>query len=104
MLPLKPGYAISIHSSQGATLHSMIVNLGPREFATGLAYVSLTRVRKIENLYFHPMPDYRRIAGVKAGKIFKQRLEQDRLEVESDKKFAEKARKKLGSVNENENI
>ena len=50
------------------------------------------------------MPDYRRIAGVKAGKIFKQRLEQDRLEVESDKKFAEKARKKLGSVNENENI
>ena len=101
MLPMKPGYAISIHSSQGATLHSVIVNLGPREFATGLAYVASTRVRKIENIYFDPMPDFRRIAGVKGGKIFKQRVDQDKREVESDKKFVEKW---LNSNKEKENM
>ena len=90
MLPMKPGYAISIHSSQGATLHSVIVNLGPREFATGLAYVALSRVRRIENMYFDPMPDYKRIAGIKGGKIFKQRLNQDKAELLSDKAFIEK--------------
>ena len=57
MLPLKPGYAIPIHSSQGATLESVIVNLRNREFATGRTYVALTQVRRIENLYFDPMPN-----------------------------------------------
>ena len=50
MLPLKPGYAISIHSSQGMTLQSVIVHLYDREFAAGLAYVACTRVRRLENL------------------------------------------------------
>ena len=61
MIPLKPGYAISIHSSQGATLDYVIVNLGNKEFATGLTYVAPTRVRKIENMYFDPMPTYHRL-------------------------------------------
>ena len=55
MLPLKPGYAISIHSSQGMTLESVIVDLSPREFAAGLTYVAPSRVRRIEDLYFDPM-------------------------------------------------
>ena len=90
MLPVKPGYAISCHSSQGASMQNVIVNLGPREFATGLAYVALSRVRRIENMYFDPMPDYKRIAGIKGGKIFKQRLNQDKAELLSDKAFIEK--------------
>ena len=55
MLPLKPGYAISIHSSQGMTLESVIIDLGPKEFAAGLTYVAPSRVRRIEYLYFDPM-------------------------------------------------
>ena len=55
MLPLKPGYAISIHSSQDMTLESVIVDLSPTEFAAGLTYVAPTRVRRIENLYFDLM-------------------------------------------------
>ena len=46
------------------------------------------------------MPDFRRIAGVKGGKIFKQRVDQDKREVESDKKFVEKW---LSSNKEKEN-
>ena len=50
MILLKPGYAISIHSSQGVTLESVIVNLGNREFATGVTYLAPTGVQRIENL------------------------------------------------------
>ena len=94
MLPLKPGYAISIHSSQGATLESVIVNLGPREFATGLTYVAPSRVRKIENLYFDPMPHYGRFTGMAKSKVFAQRRKQDEREKISDAKYAQKAREK----------
>ena len=80
MLPLKPGYGISIHSSQGATLESVIVNLGPREFATGLTYVAPSRVRKIENLYFDPMPHHGRFTGMAKSKVFAQRRKQDERE------------------------
>ena len=95
MLPMKPGYAISIHSSQGATLDSVIVNLGSREFANGLTYVAATRVRKIQNLYFEPMPSHSRIAKIKTGKIFEQRIKQDKKEYASDQKFAAMARERL---------
>ena len=95
MLPMKPGYAISIHSSQGATLDSVIVNLGSREFANGLTYVAATRVRKIQNLYFEPMPSFARIANVKRGKIFEQRIKQDQREYTSDQKYASMARERL---------
>ena len=77
MIPLKPGYAISIHSSQGATLNFVIVNMGNREFATGLTYVAPTRVRKIENLYFDPMPTYSRLKSMAKTKIFAERRKQD---------------------------
>ena len=94
-LPLKPGYAISIHSSQGATLDSVIVNLGSKEFANGLTYVAATRVRRIQDLYFEPMPSYSRIAKTKKGKVFEQRLKQDAREYASDQKYASMARERL---------
>ena len=91
MLPQKPGYAISIHSSQGATLDSVIVNLGPREFATGLTYVAPTRVRKIHNLYFDPMPSHSRFVSMRNNPTFKQRLLQDERERASDARYVAKA-------------
>ena len=87
MIPLKPGYAISIHSSQGATLENVIVNLGLREFAAGLTYVAPTRVRKIENLYFDPMPTHPRLKAMAKTKIFAARKKQDERERISDAKY-----------------
>ena len=47
--PLKLGYAITIHKSQGQTLDA--VNLVPEIFADGQLYVALSRCKDIHNLY-----------------------------------------------------
>ena len=94
MIPLKPGYAISIHSSQGATLENVIVNLAKREFATGLTYVAPTRVRRIENLYFDPMPTFPRLKSMAKTKVFAERRKQDERERTSDAKYVAEANKK----------
>lgn len=48
-IPLKLGYAITIHKSQGQTYNK--VNLQPEIFAVGQLYVGLSRVRNIKQLY-----------------------------------------------------
>ena len=48
MLPLNMEYAISIHNSQGKNIDNLIANIGPNEFANGLTYTALTRVRKLK--------------------------------------------------------
>lgn len=47
--PMKLGYAISIHKSQGQTYDKM--NLIPEIFADGQLYVALSRVTKVDGLY-----------------------------------------------------
>ena len=93
---LKPRYAISIHSSQGATFDNVIVNLGSREFAAGLTYVAPTRVRSIENLYFEPMNihTHARLCAMAKTKIFAARKKQDEREKISDEKYVAEANKK----------
>ena len=103
MIPLKPGYAISIHSSQGATLENVIVNLSKREFATGLTYVAPTRVRRIENLYFDPMPTFPRLKSMGKTKVFAERRKQDERERTSDAKYVAEANKKKENA-ENDQI
>ena len=60
MLPLIVGFALSIHKLQGATVDKLILNVGPKEFALGLLYVGVTRVKRFEDLAFDPFPDYTR--------------------------------------------
>ena len=94
MLPLKPGYAISIHSRQVATLETVIVNLGNREFATGCTYVAPIPVPRIENLYFDPMPSLPRLRSMAKTKVFAERRKQDEREKASDAKYVAEAQKK----------
>ena len=51
-IPLRLGYAISMHSSQGLTLDNVAVNFGKGAFAHGMGYVSITRVRDLEKMMF----------------------------------------------------
>ena len=80
-------------SSQGAILENVIVNLGLREFAAGLTYVAPTRVRRIENLYFDPMPTHPRLKAMAKTKIFAARKKQDERERLSDEKYVAEANK-----------
>ena len=41
----------------GQTMGKVIVNLGEKEFAVGLAYTACTRVKTVRDLYFDPFPN-----------------------------------------------
>lgn len=54
--PVKLGYAVTIHKSQGMTLDNVEIDFA-KTFAEGQVYVSLSRVKSFEGLYiknFHP--------------------------------------------------
>ncbi len=48
--PIKLGWAVTIHKAQGLTLESCSVDLGSGAFATGQAYVALSRCKTINTL------------------------------------------------------
>src|SRR4051812_38696250 len=52
-LPLRVCYALTIHKVQGATEDSIVVGLNGK-LTRGMAYVALSRVRKLENLALLP--------------------------------------------------
>ena len=49
--PIKLGWAVTIHKSQGLTLESCSVDLGSGAFATGQAYVALSRCKNLNSLH-----------------------------------------------------
>ena len=50
-LPLKLGWAITIHRSQGMTLDHVTIDLNDDFFAKGMLYVALSRVRNLSDIY-----------------------------------------------------
>ena len=53
--PIIPSYAITIHKSQSLTLDSAIMSLGDEVFASGMAYVALSRVRSLDGVHLVSM-------------------------------------------------
>jgi ATP-dependent exoDNAse (exonuclease V) alpha subunit len=51
--PIKLGWAVTIHKAQGLTLESCSVDLGDGAFATGQAYVALSRCKTLQSLNLH---------------------------------------------------
>jgi len=48
--PIKLGWAVTIHKAQGLTLESCSIDLGDGAFATGQAYVALSRCKTLNSL------------------------------------------------------
>ena len=48
--PLTLGWAITIHKSQGLTIETILLDLGRRGFASGQAYVGLSRCPSVDNV------------------------------------------------------
>ena len=72
-------WAITIHKSQGLTLDKAWIDLGTSERNIGLAYVAISRVRKLNDLIVEPMT-LERLQAVKNCKDFEYRkIEEERL-------------------------
>lgn len=52
-VPLRLGYSVTTHKTQGATLDAALVDIGPGIFEYGQAYVALSRVKSLDALYVH---------------------------------------------------
>jgi len=56
--PITLAWALTIHKTQGLSLDSALIDIGKDIFEPGMAYVALSRVKKLENVYlcaFEPL-------------------------------------------------
>jgi ATP-dependent exoDNAse (exonuclease V) alpha subunit len=76
-MPLSIAYAVTIHKCQGMSLDFVVVTLGEKEFNTGLAFVAISRAKKLSGLAFSHEPTKHRLTRKISGALA-LRLEQAR--------------------------
>jgi ATP-dependent exoDNAse (exonuclease V) alpha subunit len=60
-VPLLVSYAITVHKSQGITLDKVVCDISAAEFAAGLSYVAVSRVKTLNGLMFENPFDHNRV-------------------------------------------
>ena len=76
-LPLKLAWAITIHKAQGLTLERVVIDIGKKEFSTGLTFVACSRVRHITDLLFVPPFAFQRLSNLSKSSRLSDRQKED---------------------------
>ena len=58
--PLRIAYAITVHKAQGLKLPRVVLNITGKDFALGLSYVAISRVKTFDGLLFDEFVDLER--------------------------------------------
>ena len=77
-LPLKLAWAVTIHKSQGLNLDKVVIDVGKREFSTGLTFVACSHVRQLQDLLFSPPFPFQRLASLANSCQLNERKEEDK--------------------------
>ena len=79
-LPLCLAWAVTVHKSQGLTLPKAVIDLENSEFAAGLSFVAISRVRALTDLLFDVAPSLERLQKIRQSTRLQERVqEEDRL-------------------------
>lgn len=78
-VPLCLAWAITVHKSQGLTLAKCKIELGNKEFAAGLSFVALSRVRSLSDICFKGFNFDRLLHNKNSRRLQERKLEEERL-------------------------
>ena len=76
-LPLKLAWAVTIHKEQGLTLDKVVIDVGKKEFSSGLTFVACSRVRHLADLLFDPPFPFQRVANLAKSRRLQERQFED---------------------------
>lgn len=78
-IPIYLAWAITVHKSQGLTIQKAIIDFGEKEFAAGLSFVAVSRVRALKDILFRPF-NFERLQRIKNCKrMHDRKVEEGRL-------------------------
>ena len=74
-IPLRLAWAVTIHKSQGLTLEKAVIDVGRKEFSSGLTYVACSRVRRLKDLLFAAPFPYERFLNLSKSTRLVERIQ-----------------------------
>ena len=81
-------WAVTIHEAQGLTLNKAVVDVGTKEFSTGLMFVACSRVRHLSDLAFVQPFDYQHLSNLaNSCHLIERRQEDTRLHLMQEAAF-----------------
>lgn len=76
-IPLRLAWAVTIHKSQGLTMEKAVIDVGRKEFSSGLTYVACSRVRRLKDLLFAAPFPYARLLNLSKSTRLEERIQED---------------------------
>jgi ATP-dependent DNA helicase PIF1 len=76
-VPVILAWSITVHKSQGLTLQKAVIDLGKKEYAAGISFVAISRVRALRSILFRPF-SLDRLQRIKNCKRLRERLAEER--------------------------